>query len=61
MMARLSKADFPFAVREDTDITSDWLAGQNAVFIVTRERDHNQTVELLETFLIASRLPGEHE
>lgn len=55
MMAALSRAEIPFEVRLDTEIEEGLLERAAFVFVYTKERDHNQAVEILELFLATSR------
>ena len=51
LMAQLSKAGIPFEIRLDTDLEVETLRANRLVFVLTQDRDHNETVELLEVFL----------
>ena len=56
IMAMLSAANQPFAVRMDPDWTPEDLAANRFFFLHTEKRTHNQCTELLEPFLRASTL-----
>lgn len=57
MMATLSKKSMPFALRLESELEEDDLARERLLFIYTQEKNHGETVQLLEVFLRDARIP----